>query len=56
MSKKLKLDEIEVETFETADAEAARGTVEGNGLDTADVGTCPGQTAHCTACRPLQCY
>ena len=56
MSKKLKLDKIEVETFETADAEADRGTVEGNAMETVDVRTCWGQTAACTACPPRQCY
>ncbi|HET7228852.1 MAG TPA: hypothetical protein VFJ16_02485 [Longimicrobium sp.] len=52
---KLKLEEIEVESFDTGQTEDASGTVHANELISIE-GTCPGQTAMCTACRPLQCY
>jgi hypothetical protein len=53
-TKKLKLEKIEVETFETSEGEAEKGTVQA--METADVRTCWGQTAACTACPPRQCY
>ena len=57
MSKrKLKVDDVEVESFETAAAEDKTGTVKANELETADFGTCWGQTAQCTACPPRHCY
>ncbi|HEY0019902.1 MAG TPA: hypothetical protein VGC13_26615 [Longimicrobium sp.] len=55
-AKKLKLDKIEVETFETAEGEDGEGTVEANALRTAVDGTCRGQTGLCTACPPYDCY
>jgi hypothetical protein len=53
-TKKLKLDKITVETFETGEGEAPKGTV--GAYETVDVRTCWGQTAACTACPPRQCY
>ncbi|HEV3049170.1 MAG TPA: hypothetical protein VGX50_02635 [Longimicrobium sp.] len=54
-TKKLKLDKVTVETFETGGGEAPpRGTV--GGYETVDVRTCWGQTGACTACPPIQCY
>jgi hypothetical protein len=52
---KLKLEEVVVESFELGEGEDAGGTVRANELVSQE-GTCPGQTAACTACRPLQCY
>jgi hypothetical protein len=52
---KLKLEEVEVESFELGEGEDASGTVRANELVSQE-GTCPGQTAMCTACRPLYCY
>ena len=54
-TRKLKLEKIEVETFETAEGDAAKGTVAAN-METVDVRTCWGQTGQCTACPPIQCY
>lgn len=57
MSKrKLKLEHVEIESFVTAGAVEAKGTVEANAMETADWGTCLGQTGACTACPPLHCY
>jgi hypothetical protein len=54
--KKLKLEKLEVETFETAKGDPEQGTVEANALRTAVGGTCQGQTGLCTGCPPIQCY
>jgi hypothetical protein len=54
--KKLKLDEVQIESFETAAAEGEQGTVAANEMITAVDGTCRGQTGLCTACPPVQCY
>jgi len=51
---KLKLEEVEVESFEVGEGQDASGTVRANELVSQE-GTCPGQTAACTACRPLYC-
>jgi len=52
---KLKLEEVEVESFEVGQMGDGGGTVKANEMITAN-GTCPGQTAMCSACKPLQCY
>jgi hypothetical protein len=52
---KLKLQDVEVESFDVGDIDGAGGTVRANEAISIE-GTCPGQTAQCTACRPLQCY
>lgn len=52
---KLKLDEVKVESFETGNADDITGTVKANERVSIE-GTCPGQTAECTACRPLYCH
>jgi hypothetical protein len=52
---KLKLEEVEVESFDVGQVADGGGTVKANeGISIG--GTCQGQTAACTACRPLQCY
>lgn len=48
--RKLKLEQIEVVSFATAEAEEEQGTVEGQ-----MVRTLPGQTYVCTACGMYQC-
>lgn len=54
---KLKVEEMQVESFETVVEEDVRGTVKGNMLlRTADEGTCRGQTGLCTGCTPVACY
>lgn len=52
---KLTLEQVEVESFEVGALDGASGTVRANEMISIE-GTCPGQTAQCTACRPLQCY
>jgi len=52
---KLKLQEVEVESFDVGQMEDGSGTVKANEMISVD-GTCPGQTAMCSACKPLQCY
>lgn len=53
---KLRLDDIEVVSFETMEAGEEQGTVQANmAMVTADVRTCRGQTILCTACAPYQC-
>ena len=49
---KLKLDDVEVESFETGLAETPSGTVEANQLS---LRTCPGQTKMCTVCGMYNC-
>ncbi|MBB4637629.1 hypothetical protein [Longimicrobium terrae] len=57
MSKrKLKLEDVEIESFATARAVEGKGTVEANEMETVGEGTCMGQTGACTACPPLHCY
>lgn len=57
MSKaKLKLGEVEVESFEIGDDSGATGTVRANEMVTVDRKTCLGQTGLCTACPPQQCF
>jgi len=54
---KLKLDDVEVESFDTGNGEDGAGTVKANELlRTVVGGTCPGQTGLCTGCPPVQCY
>lgn len=52
---RLTLDQVEVESFEVGMLDGTSGTVQANEMISIE-GTCPGQTAACTACRPLQCY
>ena len=52
---RLTLEQVEVESFEMGTLDDASGTVRANEMISIE-GTCPGQTAACTACRPLQCY
>jgi hypothetical protein len=52
---KLRLEQVEVESFEVGLLDGASGTVQANEMVSKE-GTCPGETAACTACRPLQCY
>jgi hypothetical protein len=56
VKKKLKLDEVQIESFETATAEGEQGTVAANEMITVVGGTCRGQTGLCTACPPVNCY
>jgi hypothetical protein len=57
MSKrKLKLEEMEIVSFETGKNDEEQGTVAANELITAVDGTCRGQTGYCTACPPVACY
>lgn len=53
---KLKLEDVEIESFVTAATHEAEGTVEANEMRTADNGTCRGQTGLCTGCTPVACY
>lgn len=53
---KLKLDEVEVESFEVVGIYGADGTVNANELRTDVGGTCKGQTGLCTGCTPQQCF
>lgn len=53
--RKLKLNEVSVETFVVTEAEEQEGTVEANMLRTVVGGTCRGQTIACTACPPSDC-
>lgn len=53
---KLKLEDVEIESFVTAPAAEAKGTVEANEMITAVDGTCRGQTGLCTGCTPVACY
>lgn len=52
---KLKLEEVEIESFEITDSAETQGTVEANMLTKVD-GTCRGQTGLCSACPPIACY
>ena len=52
---KLKLQDVEVESFDVGEIDGAGGTVQANERVSIE-GTCPGQTAECTACRPLYCH
>lgn len=55
--RKLKLDEVKIESFETAAADEALGTVKAHEMrETPVEGTCWGQTGLCTACPPVHCY
>jgi hypothetical protein len=51
---KLKLDEMDVETFEIMEVPAGEGTVKGNDMATRAIDTC--YTGYCTACPPIHCY
>lgn len=55
--RKLKLEDVQIESFETAAADGKLGTVEANeARETPREGTCWGQTGLCTACPPVHCY
>lgn len=55
--RKLKLDEVKIESFETAAVGESIGTVRANeARETPGEGTCWGQTGLCTACPPIHCY
>ncbi|MBB4637630.1 pinensin family lanthipeptide [Longimicrobium terrae] len=51
---KLKLEDVEIESFVTAATPKAEGTVRANAMRTED--TCRGQTGLCTGCTPIACY
>jgi hypothetical protein len=55
-TRKIKLEEVQIESFETGASEGAPGTVQANELITVVDGTCRGQTGLCTACPPVHCY
>jgi hypothetical protein len=52
---KLRLDDVQIESFPVAEAGEEHGTVQGNMLATAVGGTCRGQTVLCTQCGNQNC-